>query len=170
MNLKVGDRVRHINHGLGTITGDGDTPSGAIVRFDKGVYMGRELEVSTACLTKIEMIEPPYEVTHWASHDHIHISKDEHIIMRLVADCGNQPEAEETANFIVKACNNHYQLVSALNEIANRELDVGSSRSATVNSICILREIAEKALGTLGKFEELKTKENTDNGEKEKNT
>jgi hypothetical protein len=53
-----------------------------------------------------EHTEIPFEITKWASHDHIHISHIDSIGATFVADCGIfSPNTEANAHFIVKACN-----------------------------------------------------------------
>jgi hypothetical protein len=56
VKFKKGDRVTHINHGLGTVLDtDTDDPTSIIVEFDKEPKMWNdtELEVSITCLKKV---------------------------------------------------------------------------------------------------------------------
>jgi hypothetical protein len=54
MKVKIGDRVKHINHGTGIVTASYGNQGSALVKFDKQPKgWDTEIEVSTALLTKI---------------------------------------------------------------------------------------------------------------------
>lgn len=54
MKFKIGDKVKHINHGIGIIILEGDTKDSCVVHFGIEPSFGNDIEVSTACLSEVK--------------------------------------------------------------------------------------------------------------------